>query len=268
MADDKLRALGYNILIILLIILIHKIPLFLFFQSMGVSEIRADLFDKICLNTVVIFFGIYEIRKKNFLVESGLLLSMKSPYLYAILLFYLFLFTGGFNSLKAIPGHELFNSLVFIFLIKSITVGILEEVIFRGLIQSSILKVFLEDKNGILKGVLISAILFGLAHVINIGQDYISIGGVMQQIFAATCLGALFGAILIRTKNIYPIVILHAAISFFTLIGTLFPEYFPDKPQIEESNLQIIVGLLLVILLFGSALVTAIYLIRSKKVIH
>ncbi|MEE9440100.1 MAG: CPBP family glutamic-type intramembrane protease [Saprospiraceae bacterium] len=106
--------------------------------------------------------------------------------------------------------------------------------------------------------------LFGVAHIINIGQDYITFNSTIRQIFAATCLGALFGSVLLRTRNIYPIILIHTAISFFSLIGTLFPEYFPDKLQIEKSTSDLIASSIFVILLYGSALGVALLILRNK----
>jgi len=266
MKNSIFKSVGYSILIILLIVLLHRIPLYYLFENIGLSDSVADLLDKIILNLIVIFFAINEIIRLNLWTKAGLSFKkMHDPHLYLILLFYLFIFTGGFSILKIIDSKDLVSAIVGLFLIKSITVGILEEVVFRGLIQSKIIESYEGQKNGIIKGVLISAFLFGIAHLVNIGQDYISIDGIIRQIFAAFCLGSLFGVILLRTKNVYPIIITHFAISFFSLLGTLFPEYFPDEMQTEKTYFETIATLVFTVVVFGSALLIAFYLFKNYK---
>jgi len=261
---SKYKSIVFSILVVIVIVVIHQIPIYLLLQKFGIAEDIANLIDKITLNIIVIVLAIRLINKRGLWEISGLSPKVvKSPYLYIVLLFYLLVFTGGFSSVKLIPTHQLSSLLVFVFLIKSITVGVLEEVVFRGLIQGSIINNFGGKRKGIVISVLLSSIIFGIAHIINIGENYINFNGVIRQVFAATCLGTLFGVVLLRTKNIYPIIFIHSAISFFSLIGTLFPEYFPEKVLGEKSASELIASSVFVILLFGSAFVIAMFLIRE-----
>jgi len=261
----KYKSIVFSILAIIAIVVIHQIPIYLLLQNFGMAEDVANLIDKIILNVIVIVLTIILIKKKGLWIISGLSpLIIKSPYLYIILLFYLFIFTGGFSSIKLIPTHQLSSLLVLVFLIKSITVGVLEEVVFRGLIQGSMIKDFGTKRKGIVVSVVLSSIIFGIAHIINIGENYINFNGVIRQVFAATCLGTLFGVVLLRTRNIYPIIFIHSAISFFSLIGTLFPEYFPEKVYGEKSASELIVSSVFVILIFGSAFLIAMFLVRKE----
>lgn len=265
MCLEKYKSIVFSILVIIVIVIIHQIPIYLLMQNLGMAENIANLIDKITLNLIVVVLAILLIKKRGLWKVSGLSYKViKSPYLYIILLFYLFIFTGGFNSIKLIPAHRLSSLLVLIFLIKSVTVGFLEEVVFRGLIQGSIIKDFGNTKRGIVFSVVLSGIIFGIAHIINIGEIYIDLNGVIRQVFAATCLGTLFGVVLLRTRNIYPIIFIHSAISFFSLIGTLFPEYFPEKIYGEKSVSELIASTVFFILLFGSAFIIAMFLIRKE----
>jgi len=261
----KYKSIVFSILAIIAIVVIHQIPIYLLLQNFGMAEDVANLIDKIILNVIVIVLTIILIKKKGLWIISGLSpLIIKSPYLYIILLFYLFIFTGGFSSIKLIPTHQLSSLLVLVFLIKSITVGVLEEVVFRGLIQGSMIKDFETKRKGIVVSGVLSSIIFGIAHIINIGENYINFNGVIRQVFAATCLGTLFGVVLLRTRNIYPIIFIHSAISFFSLLGTLFPEYFPEKVYGEKSASELIVSSVFVILIFGSAFLIAMFLVRKE----
>jgi len=253
----------YSICFVLLVIIIHQIPLYRIFENLGLQSIIANLLDKILLNLVVIIIALKEIKKKKLFEFSGLSLKkIKNRYLYLILVFYLFIFTGGFSTIRLLTQDDLLTFVVLTFLIKSISVGFLEEIVFRSLIQGSFMN---KKKYGVYMSVFISALIFAFAHIINIQYDYIAISSVASQIFAAFCLGSLFGAILIRTKNIYPIILIHSAISFFSLLGTLFPEYFPDEVKLDKSTPEIIASIIFSIVLFGSAFLIAYFILKNPN---
>ncbi len=153
------KSIVFGFSVVIVVIIIHQIPVYLLLQSFGVTEGIANILDKTILNLIVSLLALNEIKKRRLWKTAGLSFKIiKSPYLYIVLLFYLFIFTGGFSSIKLIPSHQLNSSLVLLFLIKSLTVGILEEVVFRGLIQGNIIKAFQTERNG----VMISVILSGL----------------------------------------------------------------------------------------------------------
>lgn len=255
----------FSICFVLCIILIHKIPIYVFFEHIGCTKIKSELIDKIVLNIIVIIVSVIIIKKQNLSAYAGLKYKKwQLPQLYLILIIYLLIFTNGFNAFLTIKSNENILTLtVGLFLLKSLTVGILEEIVFRGVIQSIIVQKFENQKKNVFGGVIIASLIFGIAHLINIGNDGYTVKGVISQVFAATCLGSLFGAILLRTKNVYPIMFVHFLISFFSLIGTLFPENFPNKNVHTQTLPEIIFSLLLTIILFGSAFIIAFYLLKN-----
>ena len=162
----------YSLCFVVLVIIIHQIPLYRIFENLGLQSIIANLIDKIILNLVVIIIALKEINKKNLIEFSGLgLKKIKSAYLYLILVFYLFIFTGGFSTIRLLAKDDLLTFVVLIFLIKSLSVGFLEEIVFRSLIQGSFIKKMNKNKNGIYISVFISALIFAFAHIINIQYD-------------------------------------------------------------------------------------------------
>ena len=252
---------------VLMVIAIHQIPVYLFLEYAGMAAAMANLTDKIILNLLVTGIALYIIFAAGLTSLAGLRISrMQSPQVYLTLLPYLLIFTAGFGSLRLIRSEDLFTVLTAVFLLKSLTVGLLEEVVFRGFIQSAILQKDIATGKNILPGFIKAALIFGCAHIINLDDPHFSLSGVLSQIFAATCLGALFGAVLLRTGNIYPIVFIHFLISFSTLIGTLFPQYFPEKiAGPEESVSNMIASLIFTVLLFGSALLVAFRLLKKAN---
>lgn len=257
----------FSICFVLCIVLVHKIPVYAFFEYLGYPKIKSELIDKIILNIIIIIISVIIIKKENLNLYAGLnYKTWKAPQLYLILIIYLLIFTNGFRAFITIYSNEnILTTLVGLFLLKSLTIGILEELVFRGVIQSIIVRKFESQKKNVLTGVVLASLIFGIVHLINIGNDGYTIQGVISQVFAATCLGSLFGAILLRTKNVYPIMFVHFLISFFSLIGTLFPDNFSNKIVHTQTLNEIIFSLLFTVILFGSAFVVAYFLLKNHN---
>ncbi|MBE6839195.1 MAG: CPBP family intramembrane metalloprotease [Ruminococcus sp.] len=92
-----------------------------------------------------------------------------------------------------------------------IGVGIMEELYLRGLLQNIIEKWFGERKNATLYAVLIASLLFGLGHIFGaLEQPIIT---VIAKTVWATALGVYFGAVYVKTRNLWVPVILHLIIN-------------------------------------------------------
>lgn len=81
---------------------------------------------------------------------------------------------------------------------------ILEEILFRGIVQDS-----LTYKYGPLRGILLGAALFGIVHVIP------------QQAFNAFLIGLVLGYIYYQTRSLVPVIVIHCinnAIAYFTWV--------------------------------------------------
>ena len=88
-----------------------------------------------------------------------------------------------------------------------IGVGIMEELYLRGLLQNAIEKWLGKRKNASLSAVTIASILFGLGHIFGaLGQPVITI--LCKTIWAAA-LGIYFGAIYVKTRNLWVPIFLH-----------------------------------------------------------
>lgn len=97
-------------------------------------------------------------------------------------------------------------------------VGIAEEFAFRGVIATLFLKKFGTKRSGVWKAVVVSGVLFGIAHVSNIMEA--SLTGVLVQAVIASMLGMLLAAVYFRTGCIWVTVFLHALIDVAAGITT------------------------------------------------
>jgi membrane protease YdiL (CAAX protease family) len=96
-----------------------------------------------------------------------------------------------------------------IFLLAVLFTGISEEVVYRGLF----IRAFMP--RGKWQAVLIPAAIFGFAHIVNSLGGGMSLGDNLVQIANAFFYGVMFGAVRLRTNNIWPLIVLHTVIDMF-----------------------------------------------------
>lgn len=108
-----------------------------------------------------------------------------------------------------------------------LAVGLSEEFMLRGFVQGILLKFYATSKTKIVSCVVGAAVIFGLMHLIKFDKG---LYGELTQVVYATFIGTMFGALLLRTHKIWPLVLLHALID---LSGNL------EKFQSTESTVNI-----------------------------
>ena len=107
-------------------------------------------------------------------------------------------------------------------LIYCVAIAVWEEFLCRGVILTNMLKKWCNSKGGITKAVILSAFIFGGAHVITgFGGDWTSTG---IQIVYASFMGLLFGVIYIKTKSLASTIVLHFILN---LTAYLLPYIMP-----------------------------------------
>ncbi len=128
---------------------------------------------------------------------------------YYVLLFWLPLLPLLLNAIGGLKLAPVEPWRIVAFLVVSLLVGFVEEGIFRGLMLRALLP------KGIWTAAVVSFLLFGLAHSVNfaLGEDPQAVA--LQLVYTTTIYGFASAALVIYTKTIWPIVIIHAAIDFF-----------------------------------------------------
>jgi membrane protease YdiL (CAAX protease family) len=86
--------------------------------------------------------------------------------------------------------------------------GLVEEVVYRSLIFYCLLFAWKNRTKGTLKSGVVSAVIFGYAHMIWIllGKDF-SLG--FLQSTGAVCSGIFYAGVVIQTRSIWPVVVIH-----------------------------------------------------------
>jgi membrane protease YdiL (CAAX protease family) len=173
-----------------------------------------------------------------------------------------------FRKLHTINQNDFLSLTILLFFIKSISVGFLEEITFRSLFQSLILRKYYLS-HGIYVCVAISSLMFGLGHLINLGNANYSLIGVFSQVVMASCIGFFFGSLLIATQSVYPAVLIHSLNHFSTFITELFPQYYANNVSsrmINSSTLEIIGSSVITLLIFGlPTILPSIYILNRFK---
>lgn len=104
---------------------------------------------------------------------------------------------------------------ILVFVLYIILIGIAEEILFRGIIAEELLKVFGTSKKGIVKAIMISSIMFGIAHMINALNTSV-LSAVIQTIIVSF-MGMVFSIIYFKSGNIWTVITVHAFIDFSQL---------------------------------------------------
>ena len=135
--------------------------------------------------------------------------------------------------------------------------GLYEEVTCRGVVLSNMMYQWRNAKNPIRMSLLASSIAFGLIHLVNL---FSTVGPTLIQVGYATGLGIFFGAVYLRTRNLWGPVVVHALIDISAKI------FVTEDPVAGIASLavppeQMLVGIAVFIVFTSIGL----YLVRPAK---
>lgn len=132
-------------------------------------------------------------------------------------------------------------------------IGVYEEVVLRGMVLNKMLEKWGRDKKGILGAVLLSSLLFGLLHLVNlIGKPWLVVATGTQVVYALF-LGIFFSAIYLRTKNLWSVIILHMLLDLGGCLDELFITKVTAKtvPDISLGDSMSVLAEWLIFLVLG-----------------
>jgi len=223
---------------------ILKLPLSTVLEKFDLSGQQSDDIITLIKNLVILSLAIFAIKKLKLVELSGLSKHIKLQNKFLILI-PLYLVVIGVLSLL---GTDLSSISAIDFILLSLvmlSVGFVEEFIFRGILQSVFLKKYGHRKNGILISIFLPAALFGGLHLVNI--DMSNIAASIGQVVYAFFIGAAFGAILLKTNKLIPLAILHGFINIVFSINTLLDDTVVTG-ELEQQNIGDAIGSMLVVL--------------------
>lgn len=124
------------------------------------------------------------------------------------------------SLIQADPGYFSNTELVCSTIVTYSLTGIFEELLFRGVVLNAFQDAFAAKcAKAIWASLILSALAFGLMHLTNLtsGQN---VAGTLMQVIEGTAVGLCFGAVYLRCRNIWTVVILLALTDLSGAIGT------------------------------------------------
>lgn len=96
-------------------------------------------------------------------------------------------------------------------LVHTAMAGVMEELLFRGLVLCVLVAAWGGTRRGVVAGVAISALLFGASHLLNLATA--GAGVTMLQVTEATMGAVVYGALVLVGGSVWPAVTLHACVN-------------------------------------------------------
>lgn len=112
-------------------------------------------------------------------------------------------------------------------LASNIFTGFLEEILCRGMVIVLLLDYLKAKGQGHLmfKAALLSSLMFGLVHFVNVFEKPETIGVIGGQVIYATFIGMGFAACYLRTLSLLPLIVIHVGINMVSFLTSA-----PDAP--------------------------------------
>ena len=189
----------FCMLLILIYIVINSICLNFF----GITDYRTSIIN-ILLSILFIIFII-----KNKLGNYYGLTTFPSPKKYLYFIPLILIISVNFwivINIYTTPFEFIF------YIIFLISVGFLEEIIFRGFLFKMM------EKDNVKTAIIVSSVTFGIGHIINLfnGADILP---TLMQIMYATAAGYLFVTIFYKSKSLWPCIITHILVNSLSIFN-------------------------------------------------
>jgi len=254
------NSIAFILAIAIINFLIIKIPFEKIFLNSFSFELSKNI-SRIIHGLVLVFFGITIIKIFSLSKSAGIKLFhidrpglLFLPIVYPMSLGISNLFGLGLNQTNWIS--------IFLAFLAMISKGLAEEVVFRGLLQTYLIKKY-ASRLSVLQIVCISATIFALMHIINISRyEYVD---VINQVIGAFFFGVFFGAMLIKTANVFVLGIFHGCINFVFKAGSLGGKTDLNNVRYLYSVSEILLVIVKYTLVFSPLLIIGILLLRKSN---
>ncbi len=208
------------------------------------TDVIYEIFYALSILVVMLLFHnsyVFTEKKKKFWNSIYLGLPMLA---YSIITFIVNLFNQGSFSI---------SNCINVFVL-CLFVGIAEEFLCRGWLQNEFIERFSNDRNSVIKSIILSSLVFGVMHIINLSEQ--TVFETILQIINAVSVGVLLGSIYYKTKNIWSVIFLHAFYDFSIFLGemNLIKDCTYATPSLSVGILEFTSIIILSVLWIMSAL--------------
>lgn len=138
-----------------------------------------------------------------------------------VLLIYVLL-VGFFAYFADVSFHigSLLDQEAWPILLQGLRAGFVEEVVFRGIILYSLVRVWGKTKWGIVTALVVQAVVFALPHALQVLAD-VPLVSALSNVLATLVFGLWTGILVIAVGSLWPAIFLHSVSNSFTLIKGL-----------------------------------------------
>lgn len=140
------------------------------------------------------------------------------------------------NLLTTLSDQPIVPESLILMLLSNSAIGLFEEVVVRAILVGHMMHHWKEDRHRVFKSVLCSSLLFGILHIGNFFSNPV---GTIFQIVYASGIGVMFAAAYIRTRNLWPCIILHAIVDLSANLSLIYVPLQADMAAYQESVMQI-----------------------------
>lgn len=197
-------------------------PLREFLINYNIPELNARLTSGIFTRLLIITAAVWIIGKLNLKNYNGLNKSKKLNNLQALGIPSIFILLGIISNWDIYIDTKI--SILLLFTLSVIIVGIAEEMIFRGIIQPLFIRYFKNQKKVLYLSIIFSALIFGVIHYFNILKEPNNFWGITHQVFFAISIGVFLGGLMLRTNSIIIPSLFHGLVNFSFGAGDLKQE--------------------------------------------
>ena len=147
--------------------------------------------------------------------------------------------------------------------IGAATNGFAEEFLYRSFIANNMMRVWGSGKYGIFAAILCSGLLFGASHGVN-GLFVGFTPSVLLQMLYTCGMGFVFGAMYLRTRNLWGCIFIHTLIDFYSF-------FLSSGTASQESLIQLLtapvdpVSLISKVAMTSICILIALFLVRKSK---
>ncbi len=239
------RNLPTSIFVVLGFLLLLLIPFDVFIGFLNLSDFQtthlADILKNLCIIIYALSF-IYRYRYekvsglRNFFPRRWILLLIPLYFVLVGPLWYVY-FGYELNTINALD--------VVMLLCAMLSVGFSEELVFRGFVLPHLIRGS-EPNQPLIGPILLSSLLFGILHLLNLFNPDSHFASIIAQVVYATFFGVAFAIILLKTKSLLPLGFLHGIINFANsldeLPGAIEPSEM-DNYVVQEAIFAVLIVL-------------------------
>jgi membrane protease YdiL (CAAX protease family) len=249
---------SFIFILVVLDLVVIKIPFERLFIGACSYETSKDI-ARIIHGFIIITGSIFFIKKLRLEKFSGIkLFQINNPYLLLIPLIYPM--SLGWSNFSEIDSNDLSRPSFILAFSAIIFKGLAEEYAFRGLLQPYLIEK-LGDRFSLFRIVCISATVFALMHIVNITRyGFVDI---INQVIGAFFFGVFFGALLLRTVNVFMLGFLHGFINFLFKVKSLAGNNLVQEDVYLYSAMDIFLTVLKYSLFFSPLFFIGFFLLKG-----